>query len=389
MEKGFLKFCFLVVLMGLFRSLEAYSISTDLVQKIEPFDLKKYTQIEKNPFFVSCQNDLEGVYYPPTLFFSGMQLVQKYYERQAGVNIIFIGAGLDSESAFLTFKMYLESIRFENKDKANYRCAFIWGATASHTIPIIYIKENYEEALLYANSIADSERDWLWDNFIKAIGTQGISIYRIDATRQASPCGCKIDALSWAKEATGKRKNGTYFISNLLSFLKTYSEKETLIVNVNLNEQLSHFRVKKLPANLLKTAQISKFVKIYANEVDQIIHKAHLLKKLETIAEYRKKFQDHVQRLRQEKPKIGQEGKAVSSYLRKKGLHFVRVIIPLQFYLDQIKNILGDRFTQEIENAWIQRAKVILKNGQHSQAESDKALKKLHDSVESFLLLFP
>src|ERR1700722_4985317 len=83
----------------------------------------------------------------------GMNLVRQYYKKKYNAEIILLPEKFDLNE-------YLNPIRTAKID--NYRIAFILGSKSGHAIPMIYLRENGREGLLYADSQGtDSEEDEL------------------------------------------------------------------------------------------------------------------------------------------------------------------------------------------------------------------------------------
>jgi hypothetical protein len=217
-----------------------------------------------------------------------------------------------------------EKIAKARKTQGDYRFAWIPGT--SHAINFFYIRENGEEALLYSDSNAPIP------GIAKHISKlTGIPVNTTLPNRQADFRSCFIDSLVFGRDITGRNKTGEYRIPNLLSVLKQRATK--------LSD--TSFEV-RLPDDLLKTAQLSKFVKDNKEPADRVIHKSEILE------QFRARYSQEVL--------IKGEKKRVSTYLVKKGYKY-RDIMEIQFYLNQMSGL-----SKMQSEAFVREAKALLKS---------------------------
>lgn len=98
-----------------------------------------------------------------------------------------------------------------------------------------------------------------------------IPIFIVDQPRQKDRSSCFLDTLLWGKMLTSKVSSGTCRIPRMLDFLYDDSEiipfenDSAFMVNKSF---ASLYRVKRLPAILLVTAQDVNFIKYYKDDQD-------------------------------------------------------------------------------------------------------------------------
>jgi hypothetical protein len=143
----------------------------------------------------------------------------------------------------------------------------------------------------------------------------GINVYAVRHPRQSSQQGCKVDALIFGRDCTGKLR-GNYIIPNLLTKLHNRATKDAI----------QSYSV-KLPDKLLKTSQISSFTHFHRENAKPIIHKN------EALTEFMSRYSDKSVIIKKEnKGKIKKE--SAPAYLRLKGLQLGKVV-EYQFYINQ------------------------------------------------------
>lgn len=238
---------------------------------------------------------------------SGMELIIQYLNEKYNANI----QQSDIPFYFLQdVEKYIDilnnKISEARKNEVDFRFAWLPGTT--HAVFIAYIKEGKEEAIFYSDSVGTEKKI---PNFSQKLAElTGVPVYASLEGRQADPYSCYVDALVFGRDVTGYNINtGNYRIPNLLSVLKDRVE-----------QKLGHnsFEV-KLPNELLKTSQLSKFTDFHTEEKgeDKLIHKA------ETLTLFRERYS--------KKALINDHEKIVSTYLAEKGMKYVD-IIEIQFY---------------------------------------------------------
>jgi len=251
--------------------------------KLVPFNSQGYYSI-KNDFTI---NDAK---YSPVIKMEaeGTLLVAAYYadkyqcviSRPADISVDEL-AKLNSEERrfhYLTDWEFVDNIldllkpARETHDQ-EYREAFILGPGTAHNIPVIYLREKGEEAILYANTLAIHTASCIPEFSDTLKRKHNINVYVVEETRQADIYSCGVDALAFAKDAVAiNKRNGKYRIENLLTQLKARATRYNNYYSV------------RLPNELLKTAQISKFVDLHQENNSKKIHKN------ETLAEFRKRY---------------------------------------------------------------------------------------------------
>jgi hypothetical protein len=293
----------------------------------------------------------------------GRELIAHYYKEKYESKVIFL------EKEF-SLNEHLKIFREKGED---CRVAFILQSkTYEHHIPMIYIRENGKEALLYADSKGSDS------NLPLTIGTEAkIPVYIVKNARQADHYSCYTDALAISRDATAKNyATGKYRIPQLLSFLENNS------VSNRYGEPYAI--IESLPNMLLKTAQIKNFVESYSDK-ENLTEPVHKDKTLET---FRKSYKEDVNIIvglgyddDDEKSKPIIEKKSISTYLKKKGIKFADVI-EIQFYLNQLEKNLGTMWSDELRKKFIAEAKETF----HSQPTVLEGRDGLHEMAEKFLL---
>lgn len=283
----------------------------------------------------------------------GDELVAQYYAEKYHTLITI------HEGDLLTFAAEINKYISEVRSKeGNCRHAFFVGATSMHCTPIIYLKENGTEAIFFADS---KGINLFVTEFIFEMAK--INVYAIKESRQADGYSCYTDALVFCRDATAiNEKTGEYYIPNLLNHLQK---------NSSFSSKTGVYEITQLPQKLLKTNQISNFTD--QENSTEIIHKK------ETLVEFRKRYTDRGVSVCKPRDESAEE-KDVSSYLRKKGIKYADVI-EIQFYINQLKEKLGDLWTTDIGKEFIAEAKQIFL----TQPAVHKGRQGLHEFAENFL----
>lgn len=230
------------------------------------------------------------------------------------------------------------------RDKeCNYRHTFLFGTV--HCVPIIYIKEGMKEAVLLANSLGtkgdiSTKRD---AQVIKKI--MNTDVFVIEDIRQSDTVSCHLDALIFGRIATAKNPvTKEYIVPNLLEQLKARSEQKGVYYST------------KLPDEFLITAQISDFVSSHTENSHKIIHTKYAKK--EILSEFRDRYE-----VKLKKPVMNEKHTkiitSIAGYNRKKAIKMAN-IVEIQFYLQQLKELLGLTWTQDIRDSFKKQAKECL-----------------------------
>lgn len=259
----------------------------------------------------------------------GVELIIQYYHEKYQTNIV-----ISPDSSFLnSFPIEL----CENDGKGDYRQAFIieMDNKMDRVVPLIYIRENAEEAFLYADGIfgTDSSPKKLAEN-------SDIPVYAVSKHRISDAISGYMDALVFARDTTAMDiETGNYRIPGLLAQLKKRAKK----IEVN------YFQA-KLPDELLKTAQLEGFVEYHQENTEKIIYQN------ETLAQFRERYMDYNITFFRENSKAKCN---LPGYLRKKGLK-LRDIIEMQFYRNQLQDCFPELWTVDIREQFIAEAKSYL-----------------------------
>lgn len=219
---------------------------------------KKRLKLSNEAFFISTAyyralkdahiTDNRNQHIQPLL--QGSKLIAEYYNLKYGCNMVFLPLGKDGLPDF--------SILYENaKKREDFRLVYLLEMEddSAHASPMLHIRENGKEALFLADSLGSGKLLKFWLQAL--LKKTGIKLYLIKDPRQADFYSCFTDALIMGKELTGKHpEKGDFLIPLFLEFLEKNSvscqSKEASLVT-------------KLPDRLLKTAQISSFLKSYRN----------------------------------------------------------------------------------------------------------------------------
>lgn len=321
---------------------------TTTSSSLAPFNPSQYYVVGTDQKISDEKNNLQVI---PLQ--KGRELVEQYYAKKYRTNISFPrdnSSYVDTTSFVFDINKYLTKAREKKED---HRQAFLLGAEATHAIPIIYVREDGKEAILYADSKGINE----WN--IQQITDTGLKVYAIKEPRQSDSYSCYSDALVFGRDTTAKNKDGSYKIPTLLSALKSSEKKE------------KNYYSTKLPDELLKTSQIKEFTDYHTERSDRKIHKN------ETIDQFRKRYTENAE----VKSHTKNERKNISTYLRKKGIKYAD-IIEIQFYINELSREAGTLWSDEIRKNFIDQAKnELLKQ----QLSSENQRKGLYDFSKIFL----
>lgn len=282
------------------------------------------------------------------------ELISQYYSDKYSATIYF---PIESQTSNLvlhsSISSFAKNIKYhlamakEKYGNGDCRIAFFLGTDGPHATPVIYMKENGHEGILYADSKgADSHKANL-------MAQSGIPVYAVLDKRQRDGYSCYLDAILFGRDATAKNpKTNDYTIQNLLLLLKSNAEKKEMFYTITL------------PSELVKTSQLSSFTKFHhgKNPTDKIIH-IHK-NKPETLKQFRDRYTQKNVKLIPTLYEISWGAKEITganipSYLRDKSIKLAD-IIEIQFYANLMKKILGDKFTDRMLSNFIKTAKGIL-----------------------------
>jgi len=175
-----------------------------------------------------------------------------------------------------------------------------------HSVPLIYVRENEEEGLLYFDSVGNDE-----DSYSQLKKTFDMRIYTVDEKRQVDNYTCFIDAIVILRDCTRQDGQGNYFIPNLLQKIQQRMTESAGTIYV------------KLPDTLLKTAQQPRFIAAHKEESNELIHKEQTLK------QFHQRYFFH-----------STTGRNVNAYSVTKTIKLAN-IAEIQFYLKELKKKLG------------------------------------------------
>lgn len=304
--------------------------------------------------FYDVSDDFDIEDYPSvTLTPEGIKLVTKYYSNKYGIDIFMLSIDeLKNENDKLPdFNSFVTAILKEMNKRSDQELQTVCILNECfHSSVFVYFRQNNNEAILIADSLGNYRH-------LKDINliSQRIKTFIIEETRQSDSSSCHTDALVWAREITRKNTTGQYQIGNLLSYLEMNSRQTGNI-----------FIVKKLPDQLLITAQISDFMIQYKNDYE-VSHKIH---KQETLTEFRTRYTSTVKFFDRDK------FTNISSYLNSKGFKFTD-IIQIQFYCNQLQDELDTKWSLELQDEFFTLAKKTLANKRTNSA--------LYEVAQNFL----
>lgn len=282
-------------------------------------------------------------------FPKGKDLIRQYYAKKYKTNMSIPNAGNGNSFVSLNdfaanFNEYLASAKKIYGD-GDCRIAFCLGMSSTHATPIIYIKENGREGILFADSKGVNSENSVC---IKQIANQSkIPIYAIENVRQKDLYSCFTDALLFGRDATAiNPETNSYYIPNLLSSIESNAKQR-------VHEEYS---TTILPDELLKTSQISSFTGAHHPKPSgKPIHRYQNTN--ETLEKFRERYTDKNITIRRGSEDT--KGINISSYLRKKGIKFAD-LMEIQFFINQMEEILGNLLTDQKRLDFIWVAKRIL-----------------------------
>lgn len=277
----------------------------------------------------------------------GMKLIDQYYARKYNTQITILPLEMNVEDQFNgASNTILEKLR-ANREKQNDRQVFILHQNSNrqyaHATLIAYIRENAEDAILYADTRGVDEK-----RVLQLKNSTKLPVYAVKEIRQVDGYSCYADAFVMAKDITGKDVKNSYLLPDLLFKLKERCVKENDYYNV------------KLPNELLKTAQISKFLTLHINatRANDKIHKDF------TLSQFREKY--IIKDLKFYSYTAREiVTKDVSGYLRLKGNKYANMI-QIQYYINELKNI-NPLLTADSELIFFQIAKNILSSADNKE----------------------
>jgi hypothetical protein len=241
------------------------------------------------------------------------ELAIQYYSEKYKAVIFFL-------ESFRDLRFHLAKL---DKTTTNYRAGFFIGKINQHSIPVVYLREQGEEALFYTDSQGHQTE------VLSQIKKQStLPVYSTEEKRQGDFYSCAIDALVFLRDCTAFQTNSEeYYLPRLLAKLKARSQPEE-----------AYFRV-KLPDALLKAPQQSFFVKQHKEISHPLIHKK------ETLNEFRQRYSTFFL------------GKTQAAYLRIKGIKLAH-LIEIQFYINELKRLAQQAWTPLLRKAFIRQAKL-------------------------------
>lgn len=266
-----------------------------------------------------------------TIHLRGIELIAQYYAEKYDAQLIFCADLADFQHALHEFLLENKKERLQD-----YRCAFIIGGHTTHAMPVIYLRENNQEAFLCADSLGTQIR-FIEPNIVTAGVNQKVAklikqeteikTFIVVEQRQADLYSCFTEAVIFARDCVGKNKHSQeYICKNLYQKL---DERAILTHGV--------YQV-KLPDLLLKTSQISHFRQIHREQT------AALISSKETLDQFNLRYSAEY------------HAKSVNQYLQKKSVKFAQ-IIEIQYYINQLTQLLAAKLTPELKKQWVQEGK--------------------------------
>jgi hypothetical protein len=262
----------------------------------------------------------------------GEHLLAKYFRRKYQANIVFperkVAYGNIERIATSEFPAYAKEFLLElGKTNGDVRCLFYPGGT--HVIPFVYLKQGDREVVLVADSKGGkSGHAALLAEQLK--GT-GIEVLNVAETRQRAMLGCRVDAMKFAVSLTGHRPDGEYLLPNILGALLDHASEP--------NDE--GVRSVSLPAELLRTAQISQFVEANLKNDDKDRPLLDDPNKQRTFAEFREQYTKTFTQATEAQPDLTlAEARPKLDYLRQKAWRSAE-IIQIEHFNEQLEKILG------------------------------------------------
>ncbi|STX52462.1 Uncharacterised protein [Legionella busanensis] len=310
---------------------------------LKRFDPKQYYSIEYSYKYYTGPVGVK-------LTGNGIDLVTEFYTKKYGVKILTTN----------DVKEVLDFIKKLRRDvHGDLRQGFIL-SNDEHSIPIVYVREGRNEAIIYGDSLGLVPDD----SNVKKLSQLGIRVLQIEDLRQMDLYSCHTDALVFLREFLGKNLNtGKYFIPSLINTILKLSYKHR---PSGRSEQA--FFIKSPPA-LLKLVQYEDFLQKHKAHPNIKIH--HNIKRNRhlTLEKFLQKYAPELEDI-----------KSISSYLRKKGIKLAD-IIEIQFYLKQLR-YLG--LPESLEQKFIKKSQAFLLQQPSLLSKKDKR-PGLYDFAEKFL----
>lgn len=303
--------------------------------------------------------------------FSAKQLVADYYKDKYDT-VITISDDVDYCDHL---PIVIAELRKKTASSADYREAYSFGQ--AHSITVVYFKENGHEAILYSDSLATTYKAAA----NKLHTATGLPVYAVTTGRQADYESCHVDSMVQCRIATAKNKvTGQYVVPDFLTKMisRSAEKKEEKDVEPSVVESLDPdephvplpckdsvekkrvdalsaktklpdelFIDARLPDECLITCQRPMFRLLHKEKVERVIHIKNEEK--ETLNQQLTRYNI-----------LLKTGKILLGYNRKKS-HKLANIIEIQFYVNQLKQLLGAaHWTIEIRKQFIQQAKTKL-----------------------------
>jgi hypothetical protein len=259
-------------------------------------------------------------------------LVSQYYADKYSAEIIVsnsLDGFIDDLNHFISNK--------DTENRIERRVAFVV-AGATHSLPVIYLKHNDQECFLCADSLGTGFR-LVAPNIVTAginrklaqviYQKTQLQIFIVENQRQADLYSCLVDALVFARDCVGRDHNNQYHIPNLFMQLQARSIKRG-----------AHLAA-KLPDELLKTSQISKFTNDHQETVYRLMHQG------QTLVAFKKRYE------------LTKHKKTINTYLQAKSIKLAS-LIEIQFYSAQLKIIFKHLWTAELSKLYNKSAKLEL-----------------------------
>jgi hypothetical protein len=248
---------------------------------------------------------------------------------------------------------------------SEHRQAFLIGSHSSHSVPVVYLRENNREALLIADS-------YYAQNSLaaKLALNLKLDILLVPPGRQKDTYSCHTECLIFARDITRRKPDNHYYIEKLLTKLKSRST------------QLSdHCFQVRLPDELLKTAQTKTFIYSHKEADNRIIHTRSLDQKKipETLYEFRARYTD-VNATHLNTSGADVTAAETAAYLRMKAFKIAN-IIQIQFYIDELEILLGALWTSVWRDEFIKESKKTL----HAQGLATKKREGLHALASAYI----
>lgn len=255
----------------------------------------------------------------------GIKLVVQYYREKYDVNIIM------NDSLYAQDQGFMEMVKQGRAGEGDFRCAYILRGLR-HATPVFYIKSGDREGFFIPDSQGRMHKhnygqvNSIIDEFL-SVHFPDIPIFVTEDIRQSDLISCYTDALVFLRDVTAKKEN-TYFKSaHLLGQLESRSKEQVVEIISGLSEKKIKVKLKQalLPDELLKTAQISKFVEANKSKAKNpnVIHV-----RKDGVEENLTQFRERYTATKTDK-------RQYNGYLRKKGLKYSQIIIQ-QYYKDQL-----------------------------------------------------